>query len=275
MSDVVLQIDRASVRRSGTPILSDVSLTVRAGEHWVLLGPNGAGKSTILALAGAAVHPSSGTVTVLGKQLGRVDVQELRRAIGHVNPRHTSLGEITVEELVWSGITGSPNLPPRWKPTQTQATDAQAAIEAFGLQKQRQKNWSDLSQGERQRALIARALVIKPSLLLLDEPNTGLDISGREELVTVLNDLPETFPDITSVLVTHYLEEIPPRTTHAAIVTSGRISAEGRIEDVLTSENVSDAFGHPMSVSQDHGRWHARLGHRLVIQAFTATKHDP
>ncbi|WP_350348854.1 ATP-binding cassette domain-containing protein [Agromyces sp. G08B096] len=254
----VLELEHVGFRRDGTRILDDVTFTVRAGEHWALLGPNGAGKSTILAMCGAVAHPSSGIVRVMGEQLGRVELQALRRRIGHVNPRHPLTSPRSVREVVLSGLTGSVELPPHWHPTADELALADRLIFALGLEALTGARWPTLSQGERGRALIARALAVDPQLLLLDEPSTGLDVAAREQLLETVDDLERTHPSLASVLVTHHLEELPATTTHALLLSHGRIVASGPVEDVVTSEHVTRAFEHPIRVTRDDGRWAAR-----------------
>jgi len=261
----VVELTDVTFRREQTEILRGVTFTVREGEHWALLGPNGSGKSTILGLCGAVTHPTSGTVQVLGRQLGRVELQALRRTIGHVNPRHPLRSPLTVREVVLTGITGSLEIPPRWQPGPAESSRAESLIGAFGLAGKAGDRWPTLSQGERGRALIARALICEPRLLLLDEPSTGLDVAAREQLLQGIDRLGETHPGIASILVTHHLEELPGSTTHTLLLSAGRVVAAGRAREIVTTENVSAAFGHPISVRHDEGRWTARAAVRPAV----------
>ncbi|MFT4109595.1 ABC transporter ATP-binding protein [Propionicimonas sp.] len=254
----VLQLDDVCFRRDGKEILQNVGFTVRPGEHWALLGPNGAGKSTVLGFCGAVIHPSSGTVRVLGGRLGRVELQELRRQIGHVNPRHPLRSPLTVREVVLTGVTGTIETPLRWEPSTAESAHADVLIETLGLAGRSGDRWPTLSQGERGRTLIARALICNPLLLLLDEPSTGLDVSAREQLLETLDDLADDRPELTSILVTHHLEELPASTTHALLLRSGRVVAAGPVASVLDTANVSAAFDHPIEVHHQDGRWAAR-----------------
>jgi iron complex transport system ATP-binding protein len=228
----VLELRDVTYRRDGSEIIRGVSFTVGRGEHWAMLGPNGAGKSTILGFCGAVTHPTSGTVHVLGQQLGRVELQALRRMIGHVNPRHPLRSPLTI-----------------------------------GLGARAGQRWNVLSQGERGRTLIARALICEPRLLLLDEPSTGLDIAAREQLLAAIDLLSETHPDVASVLVTHHLEELPSSTTHALLLAGGQVVAAGPAQAAVTTEHVSAAFQHPIDVQYHDGRWLARAARRPLATA--------
>jgi len=261
----VVELRGVSFRRGDRVILDEVDLTVRAGEHWALLGPNGAGKSTILGFVGAAMHPTSGTVHILGQRLGRVELQALRRSIGHVNPRHPLQSALTIRDVVLTGLTGSLETPPRWEPTAQQTQRAAGLIEQMGLAGKDAHRWPTLSQGERGRALIVRALIAEPDLLLLDEPSTGLDVAAREQLLETIDALTHSFPRLASILVTHHLEELPSTTSHAALIANGRISQAGPAEQVLTTENVTTAFAHPIRVGQHDDRWFALPGRKSSL----------
>ena len=254
----VIELAEVTFRRGERTILDSISFAVRPGEHWALIGPNGAGKSTVLGFCGALTHPTSGTVDVLGHRVGRVELQALRRSIGHVNPRHPLTSPLTIREVVLTGLTGSIELPLRWQPTRDQIRATDALIEQIGLAGKHEAKWPTLSQGERGRALIARALVCEPDLLLLDEPTTGLDVAAREQLLVTIAALEHTHPELASILVTHHLEELPPSTSHAVLLDDGRIVRSGPTTDVLTTEHVSLAFSYPIQVGQHGRRWFAR-----------------
>lgn len=254
----VIELDEVTFRREGKKIIDGISLTVRAGEHWALLGPNGAGKSTLLGFCGAVTFPTTGTVRVLGEQFGRVELARLRRSIGHVNPRHPLRSALTVREVVLTGITATIDTPMRWSPTPGDLARADAIIETLGLSGKAEELWPTLSQGERGRTLIARALISGPRVLLLDEPSTGLDLAAREQLLTTIDTLDQTHPEVASILVTHHLEELPTTTTHALLIAHGHTVAAGPAPDVITTDHVSTAFDHPIDVRYDGGRWSAR-----------------
>jgi iron complex transport system ATP-binding protein len=266
-SSPVLELRDVTYRRDGNEIIRGVSFTVNRGERWAMLGPNGAGKSTILGFCGAVSHPTSGTVHVLGSQLGRVELQALRRMIGHVNPRHPLRSPLTVRDIVLTGLTGTIETTPRWQPTAAESERADALISSLGLGAKAGQRWPVLSQGERGRVLIARALICEPRLLLLDEPSTGLDIAAREQLLEAIDLLTQTHPDVATVLVTHHLEELPSSTTHALLLADGRVVAAGPARAAVTTENVSAAFDHPIDVQFSDGRWLARAARRTTLPA--------
>lgn len=263
--EAVLELGDVTFRREGRQIIDGISLTVNTGEHWALLGPNGAGKSTVLGFCGALTHPTSGVVRVLGEQLGHVELQQLRKHIGHVNPRHPLRSPLTALEVVLTGITGTIDVPPRWSSTPEDRSRAEHLLDTLGIAAKADLGWPVLSQGERGRLLIARALIIRPSLLLLDEPTTGLDVAAREQLLETLDLLAHTDPQLASVLVTHHLEELPETTTHAQLMSHGRTVATGAICDVLTTGNVTRAFEHPIRVDYERGRWSARADRRQRV----------
>ncbi|MEV0838182.1 ATP-binding cassette domain-containing protein [Actinocatenispora sera] len=260
----VLRMSEVDLVRDGNLLLDAVSLTVRAGEHWALLGANGAGKSTMLSLLGAQVHPTRGRVEVLGRRLGRVDLRWLRTQLGHVDPRHRPGAPLSLLEVVLTGVTNTVEPVPRWRPSDAQLARARQLVDDLGLRHRVDARWPTLSQGERGRALIARALVAEPKLLLLDEPATGLDLAAREQLLESLDALRHTDPWLSTVLVTHHLEELPASTTHAALIRAGRLVAAGPVAEVLRTEPVSACFDHPIRIDRVDGRWTARAGRSVA-----------
>jgi iron complex transport system ATP-binding protein len=256
---LVIRIDRADVVRSGTYLLRGVSWQVAADQRWVLLGPNGAGKTTLLNLAAARMHPTSGTVDVLGERLGRVDVNELRTRIGLAT---AGLAErIPADESVRDvALTASWGVVGRFR-EQYDAIDeirARELLDLMGMAGLADRRFGTLSEGERKRTLIARALMTDPELLLLDEPAAGLDLGGREDLVARLAELAHDPHAPALVLVTHHVEEIPPGFTHALLLREGTVVAQGTIEETVTSEQLSKTFGLPLQVSRSAGRFTAR-----------------
>ncbi|MEV8567442.1 ATP-binding cassette domain-containing protein [Streptomyces sp. NPDC051322] len=259
MSTVVIRADDVDVVRDGNLLLDSVSMTVRSGEHWALLGANGAGKSTLLGLLGAVTHPTRGTVQILGRTLGRVDLRELRSHLGHINPRHPLHSPLRVREVVLTGLTNSIEPVPRWSPTAEQVARAEQLLTMLGMGGDKAgSRWPTLSQGERGRALIARALMPSPRLLLLDEPATGLDLAAREQLLSSLDTLRGEHPELATVLVTHHLEELPASTTHAMLLRGGQCLGSGPADEVLTTDQVSKCFDHPVLITRTEGRWAAR-----------------
>jgi iron complex transport system ATP-binding protein len=257
---VVFQAASVDLVRDGSLLLDQVSVTIGAGEHWALLGPNGAGKSTLLQVMATLAYPTRGNVDVLGHRLGRVNVFSLRPWIGHVSPHHRVAPHRTVRDVVLTGVTGTIELVQRRETSAAELSRAADLTEMMGLRDLAGTPWRVLSQGERSRALIARALMAQPRLLLLDEPAAGLDVAGREQLLASLDELRERQPGLATVLVTHHLEELPASTTHALLLRGGRMLAAGPAGDVLTTELASACFGHPVTITRHAGRWAATAG---------------
>jgi iron complex transport system ATP-binding protein len=241
----------------GAQILRGIDWSVLPGERWVLIGPNGSGKSTLLSLAGALRHPSRGQVSVLGGTLGRVDMPALRGRIGFVDSGSTTLDWLTAEEVVLTGI-GSTLRPLWWTYSSEDRARARELVALLGCADLAEREIWTCSQGELGRIRIARALIADPQLLLLDEPAVGLDLAAREALIAALDRLSEERPRLTSVLVTHHLEEIPASSTHAILLRAGQALAVGAIEETLTSANLSACFGLPVDCRHDGQRWAAR-----------------
>ena len=238
-------------------ILRGVSWRVHAGERWALLGPNGSGKSTLLSIVQALRFPSSGTSTVLDCAFGSCDIPQMRKRIGVVDPAQRMLEWLTVEELALTGVTNT--IRPIWDAYgEQELANAREALMLVGCEGILQRPLSTCSQGERQRARLARALVTQPDLLLLDEPAVGLDLPAREALILALDDLAVTRPELTTVLVTHHPEEIPASTTHALLIRAGEVVAAGPIEQTVSAESMSACFGMPIAITRSGGRWFAR-----------------
>jgi iron complex transport system ATP-binding protein len=249
----------ASVRIQRTPILDGIDWEVQAGEHWALLGPNGAGKSTLLSLAAAARHPTTGRVEVLGERLGRTDVRKLRRRIGVVDARTDRLvpPAMTISTLALTGVSGTRL--PQWERYDEQTRDRAAALLALvGCAALAERTYGTCSQGERQRALLARALMAEPELLLLDEAAVGLDLPAREALLAALTAIAGDHPELATVSATHHVEELPPTTTHALLLRAGRVLAAGPAAETLTSASLSACFDLPVEVEHRAGRFAAR-----------------
>ena len=255
----VLELIEIGVTIDGQTVLDSISWTIRPGEHWVVLGPNGGGKSTLLRVAGLGLHPSRGTVRVLGQELGRVDIRPLKARLGVASAALVDQlrGRLTAEEIVRCGRFAA--LEPWWH-TYTEADTARAELllAQVGLKDYGARTFATLSSGERQRVLLARALMPEPALVLLDEPTAGLDFGGREELVAALEGLATDPGAPPSVLVTHRVEDIPASTSHLLAVASGRVLAAGPIGPTLDGAMMSDLFGLTVAVERHGGRWSAR-----------------
>jgi iron complex transport system ATP-binding protein len=255
---LAIQFDDVSVWvANGPTILDHLTWHVGAGQRWALLGPNGSGKSTTLSLAGAVRHPSSGRVSVLGSQFGRTDIPKLRESIGYVESGAQSLDWLTGEEVVLTGI-GSTLRPLWWNYSEADRVRAREMLALLGCGQLADREIKTCSQGERGRIRIARALITQPRLLLLDEPAVGLDLAAREALIAALDRLAFEQPEMTMVIVSHHLEELPGSATHALLLNGGRSVAEGPINDVLTSDTLSECFGLPVVCRHDGERWFAR-----------------
>ncbi|MCW0215160.1 MAG: ABC transporter ATP-binding protein [Pseudonocardia sp.] len=253
-------MENVTVRRGQTTLLDSVDWNVELDERWVVLGPNGAGKTTMLRLASAELHPTSGTIDLLGERIGRVNLFELRPRIGltSANLGTRVPGDEIVKDVVVSagyGVLG------RWRERyDAQDTDrADQLLGALGVGRLAERRWSTLSEGERKRTLIARAMMTDPEILLLDEPAAGLDLGGREDLVSRLSALALDPDAPASVLVTHHVEEIPPGYTHGLLIRDGRVVAAGLLDDVLTDDNLTETFGLPLAVQRRRGRFTAWL----------------
>ncbi|KEI43065.1 iron ABC transporter ATP-binding protein [Saccharopolyspora rectivirgula] len=258
MDDLVIRMDGVGVRRGGTTLLSDVNWAVELDERWVVLGPNGAGKTTMLKLAATEMYPSEGTVDVLGERLGRTNVFDLRPRIGFCSGALAARipGDELVKDVVVSAgyaVVG------RWREEyeDLDLDRARELLELLGIGHLAERRFGTLSDGERKRTTIARALMTDPELLLLDEPAAGLDLGGREDLVARLSGLAMDPDAPASVLVTHHVEEIPPGYTHALLLRDGRIVAQGLLDDVLTADNLSKTFDQDLEVQRNGSRYFA------------------
>lgn len=256
--DSVLELASVSVTRGGKDLVQEISWQVREGERWIIMGPNGAGKSTLLQVAAARLHPSAGMVGILDEVIGAVDVFELRPRIGLSSA--TLATQLPETETVLNAIvTASWGVTGRWNEGYESFDEDRARDLAreWGLEGLEERRFGTLSEGERKRVLIARALMTDPELLLLDEPAAGLDLAGRESLVASLTELAQDEDAPALVLVTHHLEEVPPGFTHALLMRGGSVVAAGELEATLTEQNLSATFGIPLKVSVTEGRYTA------------------
>jgi iron complex transport system ATP-binding protein len=258
VSDEVLKLRGVSVRRDTSLLLRNVDWTAHEDERWIVIGPNGAGKTTLLQVASTVLYPTEGTVEVLGEQLGDVDVFELRPRIGITS---ASLAERVPasEKVIDLVLTASYAILGRWKEEyeSSDVTRAVELLEALGCSHLIRRRFSTLSEGERKRVQIARAMMPDPEILLLDEPAAGLDLGGREDLLRRLATLAKNPKAPMSVLVTHHVEEVPDGFTHAMLLRRGAVLVAGPIEDVFTAKNLSRCFGVPLQIERHLNRWRA------------------
>ncbi len=257
--DPVLELADVTVRRGQATLIEGVDWTVEEDERWVILGPNGAGKTTLMQVVSAQIHPSSGVVGILGDVLGTTDVFDLRPRIGLTSaalaeriPRDERVHDVVVSASY--AVLG------RWRERYDELDHARAdeLLTEMGAGHLADRTFGTLSEGERKRVQIARALMTDPELLLLDEPAAGLDLGGREDLVSTLSVLAMDEAAPATVLVSHHVEEIPPGFTHALLMRQGRVVAAGPLEHVMTEEVISTTFGMPLLLSHEDGRWAAR-----------------
>jgi len=256
-ADVVVLTGVRLVRDRKT-ILDGIDWRVRSGERWVVLGPNGSGKTSLCQIVSFYLHPSSGSVAVLGDELGRVDVRALRRRIGITSAALLTMMQprLTAEQIV---VAGKHAALAHWWHTYDASdwTQARRCLGRTGCLDHAEQRFGTLSSGERQRVLLARALMTAPELLVLDEPTAGLDLPGREQLIQTLAGLAQDRAAPPLIMVTHHVDEIPPGFTHAMLLASGRIATAGPIAEVLTRDRLSACFGLALDVEHRHGRWRA------------------
>ncbi|MFP3968236.1 ABC transporter ATP-binding protein [Actinomadura fulvescens] len=259
MAGDVLELRGVGVRREGATLLRDVSWTVNEDERWVIIGPNGAGKTTLLQIAAALLHPTEGTADILGERLGRTDVFELRPRIG-IASAAVAERVPTDEKVIDLVLTASYAILGRWQEEydSTDVTRAVELLDALGCADLIRRTFTTLSEGERKRVQIARALMPDPELLLLDEPAAGLDLGGREDLVRRIAHLADDPAAPTTVMVTHHVEEVPEGFTHALLLRGGGVVAQGKVDEVFTAEHLTECFGVPLGVERQNGRWYAR-----------------
>ena len=257
--DLLIDFRRVTLRRGGRVLVGPVTWQVELDERWVVIGPNGAGKTSLLRIAAAMEYPTTGTATVLGERLGRVDMAELRQRVGLSS---SALAQrIPDDELVRDVVVSAGYaVLGRWRESYDNVDYLRAldTLESIGAEHLADRTYGTLSEGERKRVLIARSLMTDPELLLLDEPAAGLDLGGREELVARLADLAADPDSPALVLVTHHVEEIPPGFSHCLILAEGEVLAAGLLADTLTAENLSAAFGQSIAVDAIDGRYFAR-----------------
>ncbi len=245
--------------RNGRAILRKVSWRVGCGEHWAVIGANGSGKTTLLQIAVGYLWPNSGSVSALDASFGQVDLRQLRRHIGWVSASLQAMirKEQPALQIVLSGLYASAGLFDR--PAATQVRRARKLMTDLGCAAQADTPFGVLSLGEQQRVLIARALMPKPELLILDEACAGLDLPSREALLERVDSLARQNGQANLILVTHHIEEIPPAFTHVLVLRAGEVLAQGPKADVLTGPVLSAAFGLPVEVHESYGRFWPRI----------------
>jgi len=255
----VLEVNDVSVRRGEKLILGPLNFSINAGERWVILGPNGAGKSTLLQILATKIFPTTGSVKILDKEMGRVDLFELRTRIGICGGliAEDIPGDEKVKDVV---LTAAYAVLGRWNEVYDlwDESRALALLTTFGVRELSDRMFATLSEGERKRVQIARALMTDPELLLLDEPAAGLDLGGREDLLRRFSQFASDPTAPATVLVTHHIEEIPVGTTHALLLKNGTIAISGPAEAVITSQHISATFDTQIEVSSQSGRFFAR-----------------
>ncbi|MGA0119604.1 MAG: ABC transporter ATP-binding protein [Candidatus Nanopelagicaceae bacterium] len=252
----LLKLENVSVIRGGQNILGPINWSLNQGERWVVIGPNGAGKTTFLQLIAALIHPSRGRVEILGEEMGRVDVFELRPRIGISS---AALQEYLPqdERVVDLVLTAAYAITGRWIEEYDlwDESRAKALLDVFGVRELAERTFGTLSEGERKRVQIARSLMANPEILLLDEPAAGLDLGGREDILNRISKFLDEPGSPSSVIVTHHIEEIPRGTTHVLLLKSGIDFAAGEISDVLTEENLNTLFNVNVALRFDGNRY--------------------
>ena len=255
-NDIVLKLTGVDMVRGSRAILRDINWGVRRNERWAVLGPNGSGKTTLCRIASLYLHPSHGTVEVLGRRLGRTDTRALRAHVGFTSAALTDMIRLhlRVADVVVTGKYAA--LAPWWHTyTDAERATAGALLTRFGCGGLGEAPFGTLSSGERQRVLLARTLMSDPLLWLLDEPTAGLDLGGREQLVALLADVAADATAPATVLVTHHVDEIPPGFTHLLLLAGGQVVAAGPIEDTLTAERLSICFELSLKLERRDARW--------------------
>ncbi|MBQ3359210.1 MULTISPECIES: ABC transporter ATP-binding protein [Microbacterium] len=256
---IALDFTDVVVRRDGRNIIDHVTWQVADDQRWVVLGPNGAGKTTLLQLADTLMHPTSGTVTVLGETLGRTDVFEVRPRIGFASSAMAK--RVPRDETVLNTVlTAAYSVLGRWN-EDYEDIDERRALRVLGewkLDHLADRTFGTLSDGEQKRVQIARAVMTDPELLLLDEPTASLDLGSREELLALLSGYASSPTTPAMLMVTHHVEEIPVGFTHVMLLREGRVVSAGPIRETLTAEALTEAFGMPITLSSEDGRYAAR-----------------
>ena len=255
----VLAFKNVSVQRSGKTILNDITWTVQDNERWVIVGPNGSGKTTLLKIAAAQLQPTTGNASILGEALGEINVFDLRTRVGFASTAIAS--RIPNSENVLDAVmTASYAVTGRFKEKYDDVDERRArrVLTEWHLSEYADRPFGTLSDGERKRVQIARAVMPDPELLLLDEPVASLDIGSREATIKILSGYASHPAAPAIIMVTHHLEEIPAGFTHALVLNEGRLIASGPINHTLTTDKLSEAYGLPLEVAFQAGRFAVR-----------------
>ena len=255
----VIQLNDVSLVRGARPILDRIDWRVEDNQRWVIIGPNGAGKTSLLRIIAAQIHPSIGSAEILGERLGEVNIFELRTRIGFASSAQAA--HIPNSETVLDAVmTASYAVTGRWNEKYDDVDERRArrVLAEWHLQDFADRAFGTLSDGERKRAQIARAVMTDPELLLLDEPVASLDLAAREHTISIIGEYASAPSAPAMVMVTHHLEEIPKGFTHALILQNGKVFAAGEIEHTITSDKISEAFGLAITVDSVDGRYRAR-----------------
>ena len=257
--NLLIDFRDVALARDGHTLVGPVSWQVEMGQRWVIVGPNGAGKTSLVRMASAEEFPTSGEATLLGEEIGRTDMRDLRALIGISSsslasriPPQEKVGDLVIS--AGYAVLG------RWLEEYDEIDREQATeiLEQVGGIHLFNRTWGTLSEGEKKRILLARAMMTKPELLILDEPTAGMDLGGREDLVSYLGDMAADEDGPAIVMITHHVEEIPFGFTHAMLLDEGEMVAQGPIDEVLTSENLTKTFHQPIELSRVEERYFAR-----------------
>jgi iron complex transport system ATP-binding protein len=256
---LTLNFNDVSVTRDGKSILQNVSWQVSDSQRWVIIGPNGAGKTTLLRVAAAQIQPTTGNAEILGEKLGRTNVFELRTRVGFASSALVS--RIPNSESVLNAVmTASYAITGRWKETYEDIDERRArrVLSEWNLAEHADRAFGTLSDGEQKRVQLARSVMTDPELLLLDEPVASLDLGAREQTVSLLGEYASSDSAPAMVMVTHHLEEIPSGFSHALLLNAGSVVAQGEIDQVISSDRLSDTFGFALEVTRNEGRFSVR-----------------